>query len=428
MARSTRRRVRTQDEGHRTGQALNVPGQEQPTRRVPLPTQEASSSRQQRTPVEIYPELRARLTDEQFESLTAAQKQQLSQLTSSLPSDNLGQYNNTNLNPDSRTQHSPIMRSLTDLGVTDITADELSDKFGGFRLSEGSDEPLALLEMISKAAPLGEYYVPTTPRDLLMMGTGGITATGASNAAMTGRRVLGTEKGGGLAKSGLSRIGEATYGPRVMDKVAEHMPTDTLGRLADDADTSFLGRLMRYFYPNKPITEGKYVPSSSRSTRRTGVTEQVDNLTPEQEIGFASRPNVPVHYRTHKADIPEGIAGSLDAELDLAKSQARKLRTPGASPQQRAFGRRLSGDVRAERGIPGSGAFPRDVLMHGDNAPNAGIPFMEWFQRLQRRGDVPVSPSRRSRPQRRPHDPIERNLTQSDRSFLRSLNIDDSGF
>ena len=271
------------------------------------------------------------------------------------------------------------MQLLADFGVTDITADELSDKFGGFRLSEGSDEPLALLEMISKAAPLGEYYVPTTPRDLLMMGTGGITGTGASNAAMTGRRILGTEKGSGLAESGLRRIGESTYGPRVMDKVAEHMPTDTLGRLADDADTSFLGRLMRYFYPNKSITDPKYVPSSSRSTRRTGVTEQVDNLTPEQEI-FGSRPNVPVHYRTHKAEIPEPGFGSLDAELDLAKSQAKKLRAEGASPQQRAFGRRLLQDIRS------------------------------------------------SRPQRRPHDPIERNLTQSDRSFLRSLGIDDSGF
>ncbi len=330
------------------------------------------------------------------------------------------------INPDVQTpslqlHNSPLMQLLVDFGVMD-------SPFSPFTPS-GIDKPLLPLEMISEAAPLGEYYVPQTVRDLLMGGTGGITSTGAANAAMTGRRILGTKKGGGLLESGrLARRGESTYGSRVMDKVAEHMPTDTLGRLADDADTSFLGRLMRYFYPNKSITDPKYVPSSSRSTRRTGVTQQVDNLTPEQEIGFVGRPNVPVHYRTHKADIPEPGFGSLDAELDLAKSQAKKLRAEGASPQQRAFGRRLLQDVRAERGVPGSGAFSRDVLMHGDNAPDHGIPFMEWLRRLQRRGDVPVSPSRPSRPQRRPHDPIERNLTQSDRSFLRSLGIDDSGF
>jgi hypothetical protein len=414
MARSTRRRVRTQDEEHRTGRALNVPGQEPPVRPSPAPTRsssstpkEESSSPVRRTPYEEWMN-RDRDTSELDRYMTRGRLDKLPPINPNVQTPSLQLHN------------SPLMQLLVDFGVTD-------SPFSPFTPS-GIDKPLPPLEMISEAAPLGEYYVPQTVRDLLMGGTGGITGTGASNAAMTGRRVLGTERGGGLAKSGLSRIGEATYGPRVMDKVAEHMPTDTLGRLADDTDTSLLGRLMRYVYPNKSITEGKYVPSSSRSTRRTGVTEQVDNLTPEQEIGFASRPNVPVHYRTHKADIPEGIAGSLDAELDLAHSQARKLRTPGASPQQRAFGRRLSGDVRAERGIPGSGAFPRDVLMHGDNAPNAGIPFMEWFQRLQRRGDVPVSPSRPSRPQRRPHDPIERNLTQSDRSFLRSLGIEDSGF
>jgi hypothetical protein len=407
MAFNTRRRVRTQDEGHRTGQALNVPGQEQPTRRVPLPTQEASSSRQQRTPVEIYPELRARLTDEQFESLTAAQKQQLSQLLSSLPSDNLGQYNNTNLNPASRTQHSPIMQSLTDLGVTDITADELSDKFGGFRLSEGSDEPLALLEMISKAAPLGEYYVPTTPRDLLMMGTGGITATGASNAALTGRRVLGTEKGGGLAKSGLSRIGEATYGPRVMDKVAEHMPTDTLARIIDDSDPSLLGRLARYFYPNKPITPPKVVPSTRKSTRRAGVTEQIN--TPEQEIFKYAPDQVPVRYRTQTTDTPiRGTEGSLGSGLDVAASQARKLRSPGASPFQRGAGRRFIGDISTERDLLG-----------GQDITHSIEDIREGLEKMLRESNTPTRP---------PWRPLRRNLTQDDRSFLRSLNIDDSGF
>ena len=404
MARSTRRRVRTQDEGHRTGRALNVPGQEPPVR-SPAPTRsssstpkEESSSPVRRTPYEEWMN-RDRDTSELDRYMTRGRLDKLPPINPNVQTPSLQLHN------------SPLMQLLVDFGVMD-------SPFSPFTPS-GIDKPLLPLEMISEAAPLGEYYVPQTVRDLLMGGTGGILGTGAANTAMTGRRILGAGKGSGF---------QPVYGSRVMDKVAEHMPTDTLGRLADDADTSFLGRLMRYFYPNKSITDPKYVPSSSRSTRRTGVTEQVDNLTPEQEIGFESRPNVPVHFRTHKADIPEGIAGSLDAELDLAKSQAKKLRAEGASPQQRAFGRRLLRDVRTERGVPGSGAFPRDVLMHGDNAPDHGMPFMEWLRRLQRRGDVPVSLSRPSRPQRRPHDPIERNLTQSDRSFLRSLGIDDSGF
>ena len=365
MARSTRRRVRTQDEEHRTGRALNVPGQEPPVRPSPAPTRSSSSTPKEepsstvrRTPFEEWMN-RDRDTSELDRYMTRGRLDKLPPINPDVQTPSLQLHN------------SPLMQLLVDFGVMD-------SPFSPFTPS-GIDKPLLPLEMISEAAPLGEYYVPQTVRDLLMGGTGGITSTGAANAAMTGRRILGTKKGGGLLESGLARRGESTYGSRVMDKVAEHMPTDTLGRLADDADTSFLGRLMRYFYPNKSITDPKYVPSSSRSTRRTGVTEQVDNLTPEQEI-FGSRPNVPVHYRTHKAEIPEPGFGSLDAELDLAKSQAKKLRAEGASPQQRAFGRRLLQDIRS------------------------------------------------SRPQRRPHDPIERNLTQSDRSFLRSLGIDDSGF
>ena len=385
MARSTRRRVRTQEEEHRTGRALNVPGQEEPESLTR--SQRRHVTRQRPTP---DPQNRG-MGPTALAALSPEQRQSLVELSRSLPRADLEQYRRPErIDPQLQRHHSPIMQLLTDFGVTDITPDELSGYvpsvpyiLPGGNLREGSDEPFEFLENIANTLPLGEWYVPTTPRDILGVGAGGLGARGA-NRAMTGRRIVGTPAGSTpnprarlsqATGEPVSNLFESTYGPTFAHKWAEHLDPDTLARFADDADPSLLGRLVRYFYPNKSITDPKYVPSSSRSTRRAGVTQQVDNLTPEQEIGFVSRPNVPVHYRTHKADIPEPGFGSLDAELGLAKSQAKKLRAKGASPQQFALGRKQKGIIERQ-------ALPA-----------------------------------------RPHDPIERNLSRGDRDFLKSLGI-----
>ena len=295
MARSTRRRVRTQDEEHRTGRALNVPGQEQPTRRVPLPTQEASSSQQQRTPVEIYPELRSRLTGGQFDSLTAAQKQQLSRLASSLPSDDLGQYNNTNLNPASRTQHSPIMQLLADFGVTDITADELSDKFGGFSLPEGVDDPVAFLEMLQKVVSTAgtgtgvgmaaEYLMPTTPRD----------------------------------------VGEKGNRSTFWDNLAELLPEDFAKYLAEGEGV--LPSINRYFAPSKSYGTPVLTPQGP-----PGKTAALGHFTGE----MGKEGIQPAIFRPRTKNYVEAeTIGTPEAQRAIDQATARRMRATGSPVQRR---------------------------------------------------------------------------------------------
>ena len=281
------------------------------------------------------------------------------------------------------------MQLLTDFGVTDITPDELSGYIPsvphilpGGNLPEGSDEPFEFLEYIANTLPLGEWYVPTTPRDILGAVAGGLAARGA-NRAMTGRRIVGTPAGSTpnprarlsqATGEPVSNLFESTYGPTFGHKVAEHLNADTLARFADDADPSLLGRLVRYFYPNKPITNPRVVPDTSVSRRAAGVTDR-KNLPIEQEI-FGPRPVDPVQTSITRREIPiEGTAGTDQAARQLARSQAAKLRVPGASPQQYALGRKQKGIIERQ-------ALPA-----------------------------------------RPHDPIERNLSRGDRDFLKSLGI-----
>lgn len=343
MSRSTRRRVRTQDEGHRTGQALNIPGQEQPTRRVPLPTQEASSSRQQRTPVEIYPELRARLTDEQFESLTAAQKQKLSQLASSLPSDNLGQYNNTNLNPASRTQHSPVMQLLADFGVTDITADELSDKFGGFSLPEGVDDPVAFLEMLQKVVSTAgtgtgvgmaaEYLMPTTPRDVaLSVGGAGKAATGANRWASGTGTALGRgrpiPRANNINENMPARfrgVGEKGNRSTFWDNLAELLPEDFAKYLAEGEGV--LPSINRYFAPSKSYGTPVLTPQGP-----PGKTAALGHFTGE----MGKEGIQPAIFRPRTKNYVEAeTIGTPEAQRAIDQATARRMRATGSPVQRR---------------------------------------------------------------------------------------------
>lgn len=384
MARSTRRRVRTQEEEHRTGRALNVPGQEEPESLTR--SQRRHVTRQSPTPDSqnrgMGPTALAALSPEQRQSLV--------ELSRSLPRADLEQYRRPErIDPQLQRHHSPIMQLLTDFGVTDITPDELSGYIPsvpyilpGGNLPEGSDEPFEFLEYIANTLPLGEWYVPTTPRDILGGVVGGLGARGA-NRAMTGRRIVGTPAGSTpnprarlsqATGEPVSNLFESTYGPTFGHKVAEHLNADTLARFADDADPSLLGRLVRYFYPNKPITNPRVVPDTSVSRRAAGVTDR-KNLPIEQEI-FGPRPVDPVQTSITRREIPiEGTAGTDQAARQLARSQAAKLRVPGASPQQYALGRKQKGIIERQ-------ALPA-----------------------------------------RPHDPIERNLSRGDRDFLKSLGI-----
>ena len=397
MARSTRRRVRTQEEEHRTGRALNVPGQEEPESLTR--SQRRHVTRQSPTPDSqnrgMGPTALAALSPEQRQSLV--------ELSRSLPRADLEQYRRPErIDPQLQRHHSPIMQLLTDFGVTDITPDELSGYIPsvpyilpGGNLPEGSDEPFEFLEYIANTLPLGEWYVPTTPRDILGAVAGGLAARGA-NRAMTGRRIVGTPAGSTpnprarlsqATGEPVSNLFESTYGPTFGHKVAEHLNADTLARFADDADPSLLGRLVRYFYPNKPITNPRVVPDTAAtdvsldhlvtppvSRRAAGVTDR-KNLPIEQEI-FGPRPVDPVQTSITRREIPiEGTAGTDQAARQLARSQAAKLRVPGASPQQYALGRKQKGIIERQ-------ALPA-----------------------------------------RPHDPIERNLSRGDRDFLKSLGI-----
>lgn len=384
MARSTRRRVRTQEEEHRTGRALNVPGQEEPESLTR--SQRRHVTRQRPTP---DPQNRG-MGPTALAALSPEQRQSLVELSRSLPRADLEQYRRPErIDPQLQRHHSPIMQLLTDFGVTDITPDELSGYvpsvpyiLPGGNLREGSDEPFEFLENIANTLPLGEWYVPTTPRDILGVGAGGLGARGA-NRAMTGRRIVGTPAGSTpnprarlsqATGEPVSNLFESTYGPTFAHKWAEHLDPDTLARFADDADPSLLGRLVRYFYPNKPITNPRVVPDTSVSRRAAGVTDR-KNLTTEQGI-FGPRPMDPVQTRTTRRVTPiEGTAGTDQAARQLARSQAAKHRVPGASPQQFALGRKQKGIIERQ-------ALPA-----------------------------------------RPHDPIERNLSRGDRDFLKSLGI-----
>ena len=380
MARSTRRRVRTQEEEHRTGRALNVPGQEEPESLTR--SQRRHVTRQSPTPDSQNRGMGPTALD----ALSPEQRQSLVELSRSLPRADLEQYRRSErIDPQLQRHHSPVMQLLTDFGVTDITPDELSGYIPsvpyilpGGNLPEGSDESFEFLEDIANTLPLGEWYVPTTPRDILGAVAGGLAARGA-NRAMTGRRIVGTPAGSTpnprarlsqATGEPVSNLFESTYGPTFGHKVAEHLNADTLARFADDADPSLLGRLVRYFYPNKPITNPRVVPDTSVSRRAAGVTDR-KNLTTEQEI-FGPRPVDPVQTSITRRVTPiEGTAGTDQAARQLARSQAAKLRVPGASPQQYALGRKQKAIID----------------------------------------------------QQALHDPIERNLSLGDRDFLKSLGI-----
>ena len=150
MARSTRRRVRTQEEEHRTGRALNVPGQEEPESLTR--SQRRHVTRQSPTPDSqnrgMGPTALAALSPEHRQSLV--------ELSRSLPRADLEQYRRPErIDHQLQRHHSPIMQLLTDFGVTDITPDELSGYIPsvpyilpGGNLPEGSDESFEFLEDI----------------------------------------------------------------------------------------------------------------------------------------------------------------------------------------------------------------------------------------------------------------------------------------
>ena len=336
MARSTRRRVRTQDEEHRTGRALNVPGQEPPVR-SPAPTRsssstskEESSSTVRRTPFEEWMN-RDRDTSELDRYMTRGR------LDESPP-----------INPDVQTpsmqkHHSPLMQLLVDFGVTDMTADELSDVFGGLALPGGVDDPVEFLEMLQRVVSTAgtgtgvgmaaEYLMPTTPRDVaLSVGGTGKAATGANRWASG----TGTALGRGRPISWANNINEnmparfrgvGKEGNRstFWDNLAELLPEDFAKYLAEGEGV--LPSINRYFAPSKSYGTPVLTPQGP-----PGKTAALGHFTGE----MGKEGIQPAIFRPRTRNYVEAeTIGTPEAQRAIDQATARRMRATGSPVQRR---------------------------------------------------------------------------------------------
>lgn len=179
---------------------------------------------------------------------------------------------------------------------------------------------------------MARTLLPDTPRevaiDLILTGmTGGLGAAG--NKALTGRAI------GGYGRKRMPFVaGEAGYGPRVMDKVAEHMSPGRIRNLAElpsDADPSILNRILRSLYPNKgmpnvrqqqPTRVGRPQTALGRNFPHRGTPRRIQDETVSRDMGQGT-------WR----------------QLERQKYQQLR-RQSGASPWERARGRRRAEQLR----------------------------------------------------------------------------------
>jgi hypothetical protein len=148
----------------------------------------------------------------------------------------------------------------------------------------GADDPIERLESLANAVPLGEYFMPTTQRDLAGDAVLALLTGGIGNQALTGRAVS-------RPFWGQSRLpGEFGLGPRVSDKLAD------IARHGEQTVTPRVGRL----------------------DEATGRPVNFQDIT-QTSVDFGSNQS--------------------RAARRLAQQEARKLRGPRASPLQRRAGR-----------------------------------------------------------------------------------------
>ena len=289
--------------------------------------------------------------------------------------------------------HSPLGELI--FGNLGITPEQLTSM--GVPAWGGADDPIEWLESLANNVPLGEYFVPTTQRDLVGDAVLALLTGGMGNQALTGRAVSRPFRGRPAA------IGELTLGPRVSDKLAELIPGPTASRLIDPTNPNLSARIAQTIFPNRPISGPRIISEKEIvSRRKPGVVER--SRLPEQELGWHPKDIEPAAYRSIKgADevIPESV-GTLKSGLDVAKAQARKLRGPGASSLQRRAGRQHLEDIATEKSL----------LKESTPTRRRGQ------QQFELPSGMPLSPHRDHwRPTH------IRNYTDDDLAFLRSLRI-----
>lgn len=255
-------------------------------------------------PEDLHPEITSRLTQGQLSSLSPGDIASLEQLMSSL----------------SRPEDAWVEQSLQERGLDRYNLSRNRDDLN----VPWPDEPIDFLEKIAETVPLGEYFVPTTPRDIALETALLLMTGGAGNLAATGMKIP------WAAKSFAPK--PFTFGPRVADKLAEMLPGKTAENLLEGK--GLLSRIAQYIHPAKAISDPKIVRSLEQSGRKSGLSE---SFFPG--ISYGDAVSKPFDYRSSIENIPDALQDPFLSALRIAQQQARKMRTPGASPLQRRAGR-----------------------------------------------------------------------------------------
>jgi hypothetical protein len=214
-------------------------------------------------------------------------------------------------------QHSPLGELLFGK-LLGVTPDQLTSM--GVPAWGGADDPIEWLESLANNVPLGEYFVPTTKRDLAGDAVLALLTGGLGNQALTGRAVSRPFVG----QSRLPR--EFGLGPRVSDKLAELLPGQTASRLIDPTNPNLSARIAQNIFPNRTISG----PQIARHGEQT-ITPRVGRL--DDATGR------PVNFQDITQTSVDFGSNQSRAARQLAQQEARKLRVPGASPLQRRAGR-----------------------------------------------------------------------------------------
>ena len=258
-------------------------------------------------PEDLHPEITSRLTQGQLSSLSPGDIASLEQLMSSL----------------SRPEDAWVEQSLQERGLDRYNLSRNRDDLN----VPWHDEPIDFLEKIAETVPLGESLVPTTPRDIALETAILLMSGGAGNLAATGMKIP------WAARSFAPK--PFTFGPRVADKLAEMLPGKTAENLLEGK--GLLSRIAQYIHPAKAISDPKIVRSLEESGRKSGLSKLKLRIKPLGTVLFDGRQ--PFDYRSSIENIPETLQDPFLSALRIAQQQARKMRTPGASPLQRRAGR-----------------------------------------------------------------------------------------
>tara|TARA_R110000824_G_scaffold27843_1_gene94083 strand:- start:112 stop:1053 length:942 start_codon:yes stop_codon:yes gene_type:complete len=220
-------------------------------------------------------------------------------------------------------QHSPLGELL--FGNRGITPEQIGNiaetlSFGLVDSWKGADDPIEWLESLANNVPLGEYFVPTTKRDLTGDTVLALLTGGMGNQALTGRAVS-------RPFVGKSRLpGEFGLGPRVSDKLAELLPGQTASSLIDPTNPNLSASIAQTIFPNRTISG----PRIARHGEQT-ITPRVGRL--DDATGR------PVNFQDITQTSVDFGSNQSRAARQLAQREARKLRAPGASSIQRRAGR-----------------------------------------------------------------------------------------